>query len=155
MPTKHVPECHISVVLEHFQGWWLHHFPGQPVWILLDGVITVVSYRCGVAIFSKDWWTVSVFIIMVANFYLCIAGIDEPLYEGLYDGEPPGRKNYFLTFLSHLIFQAADRNKHSLLDWTSSERTSTMAGQSIDSDGLPFSTLLQHVVKLLPLLPVG
>ena len=31
MPTDHVPQCHISTFLEHLQGWWLHHLPGQPV----------------------------------------------------------------------------------------------------------------------------
>ena len=31
MPTEHVPQCHISTFLEYLQGWWLHHFPGQPI----------------------------------------------------------------------------------------------------------------------------
>ena len=31
MPTDHIPQCHISVVLEDLQGWLLHHLPGQPV----------------------------------------------------------------------------------------------------------------------------
>ena len=31
MPTAHIPQCHIHTALEHFQGWWLHHLPGQPV----------------------------------------------------------------------------------------------------------------------------
>ena len=31
MPTAHVPQCHIHTALEHLQGWWLHHLPGQPV----------------------------------------------------------------------------------------------------------------------------
>jgi len=30
MPTYHVPRCHICPFLEHLQGWWLHHLPGQP-----------------------------------------------------------------------------------------------------------------------------
>jgi len=29
--TDHIPQCHISMVLEHLQGWWHHHRPGQPV----------------------------------------------------------------------------------------------------------------------------
>ena len=29
MPTNHVPHFHISIFLEHLQGWWLHHLPGQ------------------------------------------------------------------------------------------------------------------------------
>jgi len=29
MPTDYVPQCHISTVLEHLQGRWLHHLPGQ------------------------------------------------------------------------------------------------------------------------------
>jgi len=28
---NHVPQCHISTVLEYRQGWWLYHLPGQPV----------------------------------------------------------------------------------------------------------------------------
>lgn len=28
-PRNHVPKCHISVFLEHLQGWRLHHLPGQ------------------------------------------------------------------------------------------------------------------------------
>jgi len=31
MPTDHVSQCHISLVLEHLLGQWLHHLPGQPV----------------------------------------------------------------------------------------------------------------------------
>ena len=31
MPTDHVPQCHISTVLEHLQGRWFHHLPGQPL----------------------------------------------------------------------------------------------------------------------------
>ena len=31
MPTNHVSQCHISAFLEHLQGWWLDHHPGQPV----------------------------------------------------------------------------------------------------------------------------
>jgi len=31
MPTKHVPQCHICPLVEHLQGWWLHHLTGQPV----------------------------------------------------------------------------------------------------------------------------
>ena len=31
MPTNHVPQCHIYTFLEHHQGKWLHHLPGQPV----------------------------------------------------------------------------------------------------------------------------
>jgi len=27
----HVPQCHIHTALEHLQGRWLHHLPGQPV----------------------------------------------------------------------------------------------------------------------------
>jgi len=27
---KHVPKCHLYVVFERFQGWGLHHLPGQP-----------------------------------------------------------------------------------------------------------------------------
>ena len=28
---NHVPKCHIYTFFEHLQGWWLNHFPGQPV----------------------------------------------------------------------------------------------------------------------------
>jgi len=31
MPTVHVAQCHISTVLKHLQGQWLHDIPGQPV----------------------------------------------------------------------------------------------------------------------------
>jgi len=31
MPTDHVPQCLISTVPAHLEGWWLHHLPGQPV----------------------------------------------------------------------------------------------------------------------------
>ena len=31
LPTDHIPQYHISMVLEHLQGWWLHQLPGQPV----------------------------------------------------------------------------------------------------------------------------
>jgi len=31
MPTNHVPQFHFCPFLEHLQGWWLHHLPGQPV----------------------------------------------------------------------------------------------------------------------------
>jgi len=31
MPTNHIPQCHISTVLEHLQWWWLHLLPRQPV----------------------------------------------------------------------------------------------------------------------------
>ena len=31
VPTDHVPQCHIHMALEHLQGQWLHHLPGQPV----------------------------------------------------------------------------------------------------------------------------
>ena len=31
MPTDHVSQCHIYTVLEHLQGWQLHHLPGQSV----------------------------------------------------------------------------------------------------------------------------
>ena len=30
----HVPQCHIYPFHVPLQGWWLHHFPGQPVPIL-------------------------------------------------------------------------------------------------------------------------
>lgn len=30
LPTNHVPQFHISMFLEHLQGWCLHHFLGQP-----------------------------------------------------------------------------------------------------------------------------
>jgi len=29
IPTDHIPQCHISMVLEHLHGQWLHHPPGQ------------------------------------------------------------------------------------------------------------------------------
>ena len=29
IPTDHIPQCHISIFLEHLQGQWLHHLPGQ------------------------------------------------------------------------------------------------------------------------------
>ena len=28
---NHVLKCQIYTVFEHLQGWWLHHFPGQPI----------------------------------------------------------------------------------------------------------------------------
>ena len=28
-PLNHVPQCHISAILKHLQGEWLHHLPGQ------------------------------------------------------------------------------------------------------------------------------
>jgi len=31
LSTARVPQCRISMVLEHLQGWWLHHLPEQPV----------------------------------------------------------------------------------------------------------------------------
>lgn len=31
VPTDCVPPCHISTVGAHLQGWWHHHFPGQPI----------------------------------------------------------------------------------------------------------------------------
>lgn len=31
MPTDHVSQCHIYVILEHLLGRCLHHLPGQPV----------------------------------------------------------------------------------------------------------------------------
>jgi len=31
MPTNHVPQCHVSMVLDPLQGWLLPHLPGQPV----------------------------------------------------------------------------------------------------------------------------
>ena len=30
-PLNHVSMCHIYTILEHFQGWWLNHFPRQPL----------------------------------------------------------------------------------------------------------------------------
>ena len=30
-PWNHVPQHHISKVLEHPQGWWPHHLPGKPM----------------------------------------------------------------------------------------------------------------------------
>ena len=30
-PLNHVPQCHIHTFLEHLQGQWLHHLPGQPI----------------------------------------------------------------------------------------------------------------------------
>jgi len=30
-PPNHVPQCHINSFLEHLQGQWLRHFPGQSV----------------------------------------------------------------------------------------------------------------------------
>jgi len=29
--TNHILKCHIYIFFEHLQGWWLNHFPGQPV----------------------------------------------------------------------------------------------------------------------------
>jgi len=29
MPTDHIPQYHMHTVLEHLQGQWLHHLPGQ------------------------------------------------------------------------------------------------------------------------------
>ena len=31
LPLNHVLKCHIYTVSKYLQGWWLHHFPGQPV----------------------------------------------------------------------------------------------------------------------------
>ena len=34
MPANHIPQCHISSVPEHLQGWWLHHLLDSPFqWI--------------------------------------------------------------------------------------------------------------------------
>ena len=41
MSTDHAPQCHIYTLLEHFQEWWLHHLPGQPVPIKY----TLMSYE--------------------------------------------------------------------------------------------------------------
>ena len=30
---NHVLKCHIYIFFGHLRGWWLHHFPGQPVLI--------------------------------------------------------------------------------------------------------------------------
>ena len=30
-PLNHFPKCHISTSFKYLQGWWLNHFPGQPV----------------------------------------------------------------------------------------------------------------------------
>ena len=30
VPTDHIPQCHISMALEHLQGWGIHHLPVQP-----------------------------------------------------------------------------------------------------------------------------
>lgn len=46
-----------------------------------------------------------------------------------------------------LIFQAADRHKHSLLDRAAFERSPAVAGQGSDPDGFPVCTLLQYVLK--------
>ena len=31
VPISHIPQCHISTVLEHLQGQGFHHLPGQPI----------------------------------------------------------------------------------------------------------------------------
>lgn len=33
-PLTHVPRCHSFASFTSLQGWWLHHFPGQPVPLL-------------------------------------------------------------------------------------------------------------------------
>lgn len=33
-PLNHVLKCHSHMLFEHFQGWWLHRFPRQPVAML-------------------------------------------------------------------------------------------------------------------------
>jgi len=30
-PLNNVPQYNIYMLLVHFQGWWLHHLPGQPL----------------------------------------------------------------------------------------------------------------------------
>lgn len=30
-PLNHAPKCFICTSFKHLQGWWPHHFPGQPV----------------------------------------------------------------------------------------------------------------------------
>jgi len=64
MPTHHVPQCHIHMVLEHLQGQWLHHLPGQPVPVphhsFWEEIVTIpggVQKRVDVAL--RDvvlWW---------------------------------------------------------------------------------------------------
>jgi len=34
----HIPQYQVSTVLEHLQGWWLHHLPGQPAPIPLASI---------------------------------------------------------------------------------------------------------------------
>lgn len=33
-PLKNIDKCHIYLFFEPFQGWWLQHFPGEPVTML-------------------------------------------------------------------------------------------------------------------------
>lgn len=49
-------------------------------------------------------------------------------------------KNEFCERVGSRILKA-DGNEHSLLNWTSSEWTSAVVGQSINSDGIPVSAL--------------
>ena len=35
-PLNHVPKHHIYTAFKNLQGWWLHHFPGQPVPVLYN-----------------------------------------------------------------------------------------------------------------------
>ena len=35
---NHVLKCHTYTFFEHLQGWWLHHFSGQPVQMLYHSV---------------------------------------------------------------------------------------------------------------------
>ena len=33
-PLNHVPKRHVCTCFKYLQGWWLHHFPGQPMPVL-------------------------------------------------------------------------------------------------------------------------
>ena len=43
MLTAHIPECFIPMVLEHLQGWWLHHF-SRWLFCLITNVLNGFSY---------------------------------------------------------------------------------------------------------------
>ena len=52
--TDHVPHCHISTVLEHLQGQWLHYFPGQ-------------LCQCITTLFEKKFYLISNFNLSWCN----------------------------------------------------------------------------------------
>lgn len=50
-PLNHVLLCHYHTFFKHFQGWWFHHFPGQPVLMLCnplnEEIFSNIHSKCG------------------------------------------------------------------------------------------------------------